>query len=165
MKVAVRHIDGMERLACRECAFVYYNNPRPCVGVLALEENRILLVERGIDPFKGYWDIPGGFMEAGESPETSAIREMCEETGLEVVLCDLLGFYTDTYGPEQIPTLNICYVARVAGGMPSAGSDAVRMEWFALGDLPEKIAFAWEQRALRQLRDRLAGGGFRAVRK
>jgi len=156
-EVAVRRIDGMERLACGECEFVYYNNPRPCVGVIALEENRVLLVERGTDPFKGYWDIPGGFMEAGESPETSVIREMQEETGLEVAPCELLGFYTDTYGSERIPTLNICYIVRVTGGMPNAGSDAVKMEWFALDALPEKIAFTWERQALRQLRDRRAG--------
>jgi ADP-ribose pyrophosphatase YjhB (NUDIX family) len=79
--------------------------------VLAVKEGQLLLVRRAIEPYYGYWDIPGGFLEAGEHPEAGAIREMEEETGLVIEPVEILGLYMSTYGPAGEPTLNICYVA------------------------------------------------------
>ncbi|HUU55572.1 MAG TPA: NUDIX domain-containing protein, partial [Armatimonadota bacterium] len=114
-----------------------------------------LLVERAIEPFKGYWDIPGGFLESDEHPADAAKREMLEETGLLVEPVEVLDFWVDAYGDEEFMALNICYVARVVGGEAKAGSDAIRIEWFPLDALPRDIACNWERPALEKLRDRL----------
>lgn len=154
-RLEARSIDGRKRPACPQCDFVDYENPRPCVGVLLIDQGKVLLVERAIEPFKGYWDIPGGFLDSDEHPAEGAKREMVEETGLVVEPAEVLGFWVDAYGDEGFTTLNICYVARLAGGEAKAGSDATRIEWFPLDALPRDIAFNWERAALEKLRDRL----------
>jgi hypothetical protein len=64
----------------------------------------------------------------------------------------MVGMFMDVYGDEEIPTLNICYTARVVGGSAQAASDATELEWFPLDDLPGEIAFNWERGALENLR-------------
>ena len=154
-----RQIQARALLACPSCDFIHYNNSRPCTGVLVLDQGRLLLVERADEPFQGYWDIPGGFLEAGEHPEAGAKRELLEETGLEIEITGLLGFFMDTYGEGDIPTLNICYLARVTGGQARAGSDAARLHWFPVEELPDRIAFHWEQEALEQWTQDARGRG------
>ena len=154
-RLEARAIDGRERPACPQCDFVDYQNAKPCVGVLVVDDGKVLLVERAIEPFKGYWDIPGGFLDSDEHPAEGAKREMVEETGLVVELAEVLGFWVDAYSHEGFNTLNICYLGRLTGGEAKAGSDAERIEWFPLDDLPPKIAFNWERAALEKLRDRL----------
>jgi ADP-ribose pyrophosphatase YjhB (NUDIX family) len=150
----IRRLDGIERLVCSSCGFIFYQNSKPCSSVLALEGGKLLLVKRAIEPFKDYWDIPGGFLEAGEHPEAGALREMAEETGLQVRLIDNLGVFMDTYGHSGDPTLNFCYVAEVIGGQARPASDASRLDWFDLQALPAKIAFGWAQQALALLRQK-----------
>ena len=150
-------VDGRTRAGCRQCGFVDYENAKPCVGVLVVDGGKVLLVERAVEPFKGYWDIPGGFLDCDEHPAEAVRREMKEETGLEVEPREVLDFWIDTYGDEGYRTLNICYVARVTGGHAEPGSDAVKMEWFALDALPDNIAFNWEREALEKLRKWLSG--------
>jgi ADP-ribose pyrophosphatase YjhB (NUDIX family) len=155
-QLEARTVDEQRLQACPKCGFVHYNNPRPCVGVLLVEGGKVLLVQRAVEPFKGYWDIPGGFLNSDEHPTEAARREMLEETGLAVVPTEVLGFWTDRYGEADYYTLSICYLAETAGGREKAGSDAVTMRWFPLDDLPEKIAFNWEREALELLRTRLS---------
>ena len=156
-RLSPRTLDGVERLVCSECGWVFYDNSLPCVGVLALREGKVLLVKRAVPPFEGYWDIPGGFLESGEHPEEGARREFLEETGLHIEPTELLGFFMDVYGEEEQPTLNVCYLARLKGGEEKAGSDAADIGWFPLDALPERIAFNWEQEALALLRERIRG--------
>ena len=151
-RLATRRIEDRDRPVCPGCGFVHYNNALPCVGVLAVDKGDVLLVERAVEPFKGYWDIPGGFLESDEHPAAGAKREFLEETGLEIEPTEVLGFFMDTYGEDEEPTLNICLVARIAGGKERAGSDAVSLRWFPLDALPDNIAFNWEQKALSILR-------------
>ena len=153
--LTVRRVDNKERQACSHCDFILYENSRPCVGVLTLDENRLLLVQRAIEPFKGYWDIPGGFLEAGEHPATGAVREVREETGLLIEPTELLGIFMDVYGPAREPTLNICYIAKPVGGQPQTGSDAAKMHWFSIDALPDDVAFEWANEALDLLKRRL----------
>ena len=150
----LRLIDGRERLVCSECSFVFYQNSKPCSSVLAIDQGRLLLVKRAIEPFKDYWDIPGGFLEAGEHPEAGAIREVAEETGLLVKLIDQIGVFMDIYGATGEHTLNFCYVAEVIGGQPRAASDATQLGWFRYDTLPEKIAFGWSLQALALFRQK-----------
>jgi ADP-ribose pyrophosphatase YjhB (NUDIX family) len=140
-RLAVQLIDGHERLVCSGCGFVFYQNSKPCVGALVVDQDRLLLIKRAIAPFKGDWDIPGGFLEPDEHPETGAVREVFEETGLHIQLGELLGIFMDVYETTGDPTLNIFYTATVAGGEARAGSDAMHIQWFDLDALPQQIAF------------------------
>lgn len=143
------------RQVCRDCHTIFYNNAKPCAAVLAVQDGRVLLVKRAIEPFKDFWDIPGGFLEADEHPRDGAIREFQEETGLLIEPQEILEFFIDEYGPGGRFTLNVCYVARVVGGQEKVGSDAVDLQWFDLDHLPGKIAFNWSNDALRLLRRKL----------
>lgn len=152
-----RRLDGRERLVCSSCGFIFYQNSKPCVGALVVERGRVLLVQRAIEPYLGYWDIPGGFLEAGEHPETGTIRELAEETGLLVKPLEILGIYPETYGPSGQHTLSICYLAKLVGGRPRPADDVSCLEWFDLQALPEKIAFEWPHEALALLQERYRG--------
>jgi len=113
-----------------------------------VRDGRALLVRRAIEPFYGYWDIPGGFLEAEEHPADCAVRELEEETGLRIRLTALLGIYVDAYGPEDGYTLNIIYLAEVVSGEPRPASDASELAWFAPHELPSDLAFRSDYRAL-----------------
>jgi ADP-ribose pyrophosphatase YjhB (NUDIX family) len=128
-----------------------FQNSKPCIGVIILDKDRLLLVRRAIEPFKDYWDIPGGFLEVGEHPEAGAVREVREETGLVIKPTETLGIFMDVYGSKQVSTLNICYIANIIGGQPYVGSDAAEMEWFPVNALPDNIAFQWARDALQLL--------------
>ena len=149
-----RFIENRERHVCSQCDFIYYQHSKLCVGALVLDQGKLLLVKRAIAPFKGYWDIPGGFLEAGEAPQTGAMRELLEETGLLIQPTELLGLYMDTYGPTGEPVLTICYIAEVVGGEGQPQSDVEQLQWFELTALPKEIAFDWSLEALQQLQNR-----------
>lgn len=144
-------IEGREQLVCSSCGFVFYQHSKLCASVMVLDWGKLMLTRRGIEPYKGYWDLPGGFLEAGEHPEAGAVREIAEETGLAIRLMELFGLYMDTYGPTDEPTLNFCYLAKIIGGDPAPASDVVELGWFELDDLPDQVAFNWTQEALDQL--------------
>lgn len=148
-----RRIDKKSRQICPNCGFILYKNSAPCASVFILDkDNKLLLVKRAVKPFKGSWDIPGGFLEAGEDPEKGAIREIKEETGLVIQPLEIFGIFMDVYGPEKIPTMNICYLAKVLGGRAKVGSDAIKMNWFEQDKLPKKIAFKWSRKAIKLLK-------------
>ena len=78
-RLTVPEGDHLERAICDHCGFIDYHNPRVVVGALPIFENRILLARRAIEPRRGYWTVPGGFMEKGESLQQGAARETWEE--------------------------------------------------------------------------------------
>lgn len=127
------------RSVCPACGRVAYENAKPCAGALVERGGKVLLVRRAIAPYRGWWDIPGGFLEANEHPESGAIREVREETGLRVRLAGLLGVYLDHYGAARV--LNLYYLARPAGGRERPGDDAAEVRWFGPAELPARIAF------------------------
>jgi 8-oxo-dGTP diphosphatase len=138
---------------CGVCGTTHYHGARPCAGALVVREHAVLLVRRALEPFKDYWDIPGGFLEAGEHPEEGARREVLEETGLEVKITGLHGIYMDRYGDDDArPTLNIYYLAAPIGGALRPASDASEVKWFAWNQLPERIAFAHAPKVLEDWR-------------
>jgi len=131
--------DGRERPICSACGYVVYLNPAPSVAAILFQEGRVLLVKRRLDPGCGLWCLPGGFIEASETPEAAVVREVGEETGLLCRPLKLLdahavlgGFYGDI--------LVLCYLVEIVGGDLTAGCDAEEAAFFDSRDLP-RIAF------------------------
>lgn len=107
---------------------------------MIIENNRILLVERGHEPLKGYWSLPGGAVETGERLEAALGREVREETGLEVEVVTLIETFerimTDAEGRTEYHFVLMDYLCRPVGGVLCAADDASQCEWFA----PDEIA-------------------------
>jgi ADP-ribose pyrophosphatase YjhB (NUDIX family) len=148
--------EGRERDRCDACARLWYENAKPCAGAVVVDGDRLLLVKRAIEPYKGCWDLPGGFLEADEHPADGARREVLEETGLEVEVGALIGMYVDSYrgGPEPVDwhhSLNVFYVARPVGGAISPNAESSEIRWFRRAELPpiDTIAYENGRRALR----------------
>ncbi len=131
---------------CPSCGSCYYANSAPTVGALCEDElGRLMLVRRAIEPRKGKWDTPGGFLEEGEPPLDGLRRELREETGLEIEPGEFFGALIDLYGdgPDAQFVLSLNWTARILGGDPAAADDISEIRWFAADELPseEEIAF------------------------
>jgi ADP-ribose pyrophosphatase YjhB (NUDIX family) len=153
-KIEYIESDNQERIVCSRCGLINYINPRPTASALILnDKNEILLTKRGQEPYLGFWDIPGGFLEYGEHPEKALNREMNEELNADVHIDLLLGIHMDIYGTDaDISTLNIFYICRLESDHLRAGSDVADFSWFNLDNLPEIIAFDCSQHALSDLK-------------
>ena len=140
------------RPTCPACGFVFYLNPVVGAGALVETEGRVVLVRRGVEPKIGYWSLPSGYVEADELAEDAAVREMEEETGLEIEIDDLLGVYS--FGSEPQTGVLILYSAHAVGGQLRAGDDAQEVRTFAPADMPpdDQIAFRTHLQALRDWR-------------
>lgn len=137
--------DG--RAACSGCGFVAYANSAPTASALVTDEaGRLLMARRAVDPYRGLWDLPGGFLEEGEDPIAALQRELREETGLAIEPLDFLGAYVDWYGPERgegvQATLNLYWTARAVTGEPRAADDVAELRWFGPDELPGELAFS-----------------------
>ncbi len=132
--------EGRVRLFCNQCNAPVYENPVPATCVIVPDKtNRILLVKRTVEPKIGYWCLPGGFMELGEQPGQSALRELQEETGLSAKIDRLLGV-TSSYSDQYDTVLMIGYLIKEQAGILQAGDDASDAAYFAIENLPD-IAF------------------------
>jgi ADP-ribose pyrophosphatase YjhB (NUDIX family) len=103
------------------------------VGALIFNRDKILLVERGRNPLKGFWSLPGGVLETGETLEQGIIREVREETGLEVKPMKVLEIFEriirDAQGAPEYHYVLIDYICRITGGSLRAADDASRAAW------------------------------------
>jgi len=114
---------------CPHCRLTIYRNSKPCAGVLPIKNGRVLLSRRGVDPYKGDWDTIGGFLNSGEHPQTGALREALEETGLKMKITGLLGIYIDKYGPNGDDVQGTVYLTEITGGKMKAQDDVASLEW------------------------------------
>jgi ADP-ribose pyrophosphatase YjhB (NUDIX family) len=144
-KLVRRKVEKRLREVCPKCGYISWRNPKPAVGVLVTRSGKLLLVRRERAPYKGYWDIPGGFVEAGEAPPKAAAREAREETGIRVKIDGIVGAYHDVYGGDH--TFNVYFAAHAVGGREKAGDDATELRWFDAGSLPKRLAFPGHSRA------------------
>jgi ADP-ribose pyrophosphatase YjhB (NUDIX family) len=148
-------LDGRQRLSCtnNSCDFIYYHNPIPAAGAVVIKDGKILMVRRSVIPKKGWWCLPAGFMEWSEHPTETAVRELKEETGLDVKLKSIFEIYSGQDDPRMNAVL-ILYLASVNGGELMAGDDASEVKFFGFDELPEKIAFESHIQALADYRQR-----------
>lgn len=121
---------------CSTCDTTYYHNPKPCASVLPIKDGKVLLAKRGVAPYKGSYDIIGGFMDINEQPMDAAIREAKEETGLDVKITSLLGTYVDKYGDDGDYTLSLHYLGEVIGGEMKPMDDVASLEWVTISEVP-----------------------------
>ena len=135
-----------------------YVSPRPCVAVLIVRGGALLLARRAVDPRKGMWDIPGGFIDPNESAEQAVAREIDEETSLKVTDMEYLGSVPDVYGDAGAPTLNLAFAANVSGEEPTARDDVASLHWVLLDRLPaeSEMAFAHQRQIIQWCRERAA---------
>ena len=102
---------------------------------------KVLLIQRGADPFKGAWAFPGGFMNMDETTEQCAIRELEEETGMKVATVHQIGAYSKVDRDPRGRTITVAYLAIIDSPMEVKGQDdAAKADWFPITDLPH-LAF------------------------
>lgn len=138
-RVGRREWEGRSRLFCGRCGPLY-ENPVPSACVILVDpDERLLLVRRSVEPGRGKWCLPGGFMELGETPRETALRELGEETGLRGRIDRILD--ADATPNRDYHTVAlICYLVREYAGTPRAGDDADDVDFFPAGALPP-VAF------------------------
>jgi ADP-ribose pyrophosphatase YjhB (NUDIX family) len=138
--------DHREQSVCSRCRFVFYLNPKLVAATIPEDDGRILLTRRSIDPGRGLWTFPGGFVDFGETATDAAMRETLEETGLAVELTGLHNVYTYPGAP-----VIIVYRARVTGGRLATCDENDCLEWIAPAAIPwEALAFPSTREALRE---------------
>ena len=138
--------DQREQAVCPSCDFVFYLNPKVVAGTIPEHEGRVLLTRRLINPGRGLWTYPGGFVDFGESVTDAAVRETLEETGLTVELTGLLNVYSFPGAP-----VIIVYNARVLGGTLTPCAENDLLEWRTPAEIPwTELAFPSTREALRE---------------
>lgn len=142
--------DDRERAVCQRCGFVDYQNPKIVVGSVALWKDKILLCRRAIEPRSGYWTLPAGYLEIGESAEDGARREAWEEACARLSLDRLLAVYS----VPQISQVQLMYRARLESADIAAGPESADVGLFAWDDIPwPDLAFPTVGWALRHWRE------------
>jgi 8-oxo-dGTP diphosphatase len=127
------------RPVCPNCGFVHFADPKVAVVVFIEQDKRVLLVRRTMDPERGKWALPAGYVDDGENPQDAAIREVGEETGLEVEITRLVGVEGGPDNPGA--SIVIIYEARVLNGTARPQDDADAVCWYEADDPLPEIAF------------------------
>ena len=130
---------GALRPVCPSCSYTHFFDPKVAAAIWAERSGKVLMVRRAIDPARGKWTVPGGFVNSGEDPALAAARECKDETGLNVEITGLLDIVA---GREHARGADfvVFYQASPMGGSPRACDEVDRVEWFGPRDLPT-IAF------------------------
>ena len=140
------HRYGEMREVCPKCQWIHFIDPKVAAAVLVTQDERVLLVRRAGEPFRGLWTLPAGFVNSGEDPAEAAARECLEETGLRVRVTHVFDIVAGREHPRGADFV-IVYQAEVLGGEMAANDDADAVEWFDKNNLPS-LAFRATQKVL-----------------
>ena len=137
--------EGNLRYFCDNCDIVHYENPKPTATLICIYENKLLLVKRAVEPAKGQWGLPGGFIELGETPHEGAIRELKEETNLKGKPISFLGHcshHNTIFGDVLLLGIEM----KIENWSElEAGDDASEAQLFELNNLPSLTFSCHEQ--------------------
>lgn len=130
--------DERHREVCVDCGFINYENPKIVVGAVCHWGDKILMCRRAINPRKGHWTLPAGFLEQHETPESGAAREAYEEARAEIEIDHLLAVYTI----PRISQVQLMYRAKLTSAKIAAGPESLDVDLFRFDDIPwDDLAF------------------------
>jgi 8-oxo-dGTP diphosphatase len=132
-------VNGVARRSCTNCGRIHYPDPKVAVGVATFRDGRLLLVRRRMEPGRGRWSLPGGFVDAGEDPRAAAARECREEAGIEVRVGAVIDVFANP--PADGGALFVLFNAAWVSGEAVGGDDCDDAGFFGRDELPP-LAFA-----------------------
>jgi ADP-ribose pyrophosphatase YjhB (NUDIX family) len=147
--------DNVPRYVCEACGTVHYQNPKLVVGCVPEYEDKLILCRRAIEPRRGYWTVPAGFMENGETLQQAAARESLEEALIDVEVGSLLTVVHVLYAHQ----VHVFFRGRMRSASYGSGIESLEVELVRPEDIPwTEIAFPSTEYTLRRyLEDRAAG--------
>lgn len=146
---AVPEGDVFPRDVCKTCGFVLYRNPKVVVGAVIHYDGRILLCRRAIAPRSGFWTVPAGFLEVGETAAEGAIREAREEAGAKIDIEHVLSVYTI----PEVAQVHIMHVAKLDRPKIQAGPESAEVQLFGWDQIPwTELAFPSVRWALKHFK-------------
>ncbi len=150
--LAAREIYRQVRPVCPQCGFVHFPDPKVAVVGLVTQAAQVLLVRRAVDPGKGLWSLPGGYMDAGELPEAALQRELLEEIGLPVTIQSLLTIFPMVGASGRSQGIVLAYNALPVdpATVLQCDDDVSEAGWFTQTTLPTTLAFESTQTLLAQ---------------
>ncbi len=135
----LEEIDGEKIKKCPNCDFIFWNNSKPVVSIIIHKNDKVLMLQRLNEPFKDYWVLPGGFIKSMETAEEAVVRELKEETGLNVEIEKNIGTYLIDDDPRGVH-LDFIFAGKTEGEVILSNEDK-GWEYFTKDNLPEKIAY------------------------
>lgn len=132
--MGTRTIAGVERRVCSGCGRVHYVDPKVAVGVAVFRDDKILLVRRSMEPGRGLWSVPGGYVDIGQDPRAEAAREVMEEAHVDVEVGAVIDVFHNP--SDESHTIFVLYAGRWVSGDPVAGDDADDAQFFGRDGLP-----------------------------
>ena len=153
--------DNRQRYCCNGCGTIHYQNPRLVVGTVTVWEDKVLLCKRAIEPRYGYWTLPAGFMENGETTGEGAARETLEEAGAHVDIGPLFSLLNVAH-VEQV---HLFYLAQMRTPHFEAGVESLEVGLFTEAQIPwSELAFPTVKQTLQWFFEDLHTGGFQQGR-
>jgi len=149
--------DSRLRFVCESCHTIHYQNPKIVCGCLPVWEGKVLLCKRAIQPRQGYWTLPAGFMENGETTPEAAARETLEEAQAQVSLGELYA----VFNIRHISQVYMMFRAELIDGTFGVGEESLEVRLFAEEDIPwDQLAFPSITRTLRYFFEDRKTGNF-----
>ena len=142
--LTMREIYRQQRPVCPQCGFVHFADPKVAVIGFVTDRDRVLLVQRAINPEKGKWALPGGYMDAGEMPEEALQRELWEEVHLAICVTNLVTILPMITNRAHSQGIVLVYEAKAADPgitLLTCDDDACDAGWFAADEIPSNLAF------------------------
>ena len=131
--LVIKALNESDKHYCDNCDRFIFEDPKLAVVVLVSKKDKLLLVKRAIEPKLGKWSFPSGYVDLGESVESAALREVKEETGMEIKINFLVGVYSSSTRPLVL----LAYGAEVSGGNVKLNHEVLDVEYFSPNSLPD----------------------------
>ena len=149
-----KRVENKLRPWCRRCGDVVFLDPKLAAVVLVSMDGKLVMVRRGTEPAIGRWSFPSGYVDRGEAVEDAAVREVQEETGMDVSVIRFVGLYSSSDSPVVLAA----YSAHVRGGSLQAGSEVQQVALYSPEELPP-LPFPHDYEILRDWRAQSSGPG------